>query len=143
MTRTIILLAALAAAVGCSAAARPGDGVEPALTLAAGEPPEPSYQPYVTCDVLATPTRHGVRIEALAHAGEGVSDTIHYDLTVTKDSAGGSSDIVQNGEADLVGGETITLGEAEFSIDRRGRYRAQLVLTDADDGIICSAEARS
>jgi hypothetical protein len=152
MIRIAFLIAALTATVGCSASALTGEtSVEPTLAAAAGEPGRldaaeyaaaPSYQPYVTCDVVARTTRNGVRIEALAHAGDGVVDTIDYELTVTRDGGGGSSDIVQSGAADLVAGETVTLGVAEFNLERRARYRADLVLSD-EDGVICNAELES
>lgn len=139
MIRTF-LIAALAAAAGCSAAAHPSDEPSVAPQLADGRALSGAL-PDLDCDVVAVPTRHGVRIEALAHSG-GAFSAIAYDLTVTKDGSGGSSDIVQSGAVDLFAGETLTLGVAEFNMGGRDTYRADLVLSD-EDGIVCRAELRS
>jgi hypothetical protein len=132
-----LLIAALTVAAGCSAAAHPNELAGAPQAAAAHE----GALADLDCDVIATPTRNGVRIEALAHAANGFG-LVAYDLTVTKDGAGGSSDIVQSGEVDLIDGETVTLGVAEFNLGHRDRVRADLVLTDAD-GVVCRAELNS
>lgn len=145
MMRKALLITAMVAVAACSAAARPGTATAEPMHIAAEEAapvPAQNYQPYVSCDVVARRTSNGVRIEALAHAGDGVFDAVDYDLTVTRHGGGGSSDIVQSGAADLAGGETVTLGVAEFNVERGARYRANLVMSDAD-GVICTAELRS
>lgn len=120
-----ILIAALAALCGCSASA--GEA-----SLAS------SYAPALECDVRAIPSRHGVRLEAAAFDLAGASG--EYEFVVRKRDRAGDSNIVQAGEFELAPGERLVLGEAEFNLERRGGYEAQLELRDGDV-VMCSAEA--
>lgn len=130
MWKSVLTASALVAASACAASAHPN--IAPATPIA--------YESdAVECMVRRTPTLHGVRLEALARGDrEAYGD---YEFVVTKDGAGGSSDIVQGGEFDLSAGEQL-LGEAEFSMGRRDYYRARLVLRDGG-GVVCRDELRS
>jgi hypothetical protein len=79
-----------------------------------------------------------VRLEAVAFDGAGANG--EYEFIVTKRDSGGESNIVQGGEFELLAGESQVLGEAEFSLERRGRYDARLELRDGEL-VMCSAEA--
>lgn len=123
------LIAAAAVLGACSASASE-------TFLAAEATP---FADSMACDVLTTPTRHGVRFEAIAFSpGEAFGE---YEFVISKRDRGGVSDIVQGGEFSLLAGESQALGEAEFSIERGGAYEARLTLRDAD-GLACEAEAR-
>ena len=49
-----------------------------------------------------------------------------FTLTITKDGAGGSSDISQGGEFDARRGERVELSSSEFSMERGAKFRAVL-----------------
>ena len=161
----MLLIASLAAISACTAAATPpvlagapdenvraieaaapqtaasSAAAAPAARLAAA--PERASTPVahvradVDCDVRVIRTSRGVRFEATALSDAGASG--EYEFVVTKRDRGGSSDIVQGGEYDLIAGDTQSLGGAEISVERGGGYSARLVLRDAD-GVACSAE---
>jgi len=103
----------------------------------------PAYQasgpgaPAADCRIRETPTPQGMRLEAAVKTDHAVYGD--YDFTITSYSSGGSSDIMQGGPVDLLAGERTKVGSADIP---RGRYRAVLVLSDAD-GALCSAERRS
>jgi hypothetical protein len=120
-----LLIAALAALCGCSASASETSLASP-------------YAPTLQCDVSVTPSRHGVRFEASALDHAGASG--EYEFVIRKHDRAGDSNIVQAGEFELAPGERLVLGEAEFSLERSGRYEARLELRD-DDVLMCSAEA--
>lgn len=88
----------------------------------------------LSCDIRATRTSRGLRLEAVAHAERAVHGT--YDFTITAQGAGGSSDVAQGGLVDLVPGQRAALGVAEIP---DGPFRAVLTLTDAG-GELCRLE---
>lgn len=128
MNKLLITSTALIAAFACTAAAQPGHN--------RASP----YAPSAECAIDVTRTRHGIRFEALARSPDRALGD--YELVITKHDRGGSSDIVQGGQFDLRPGREAVLGESELSLERGGRYRARLVLWDAD-GAVCRSERRS
>jgi hypothetical protein len=162
-------MAVLGALSACSASARPSDSAAAApLAVAAvasapelaGGPAQPAMTPAVaatvaapaamhtpvqafadvSCDIRARRTSHGVELEAFARSDAPAMG--EFEFIITKDDAGGSSDIAQSGVFDLGGGERQSLGSSEISVERGGRYRARLVLSDSG-GVICREEVRS
>jgi hypothetical protein len=130
MKKLLITAAALIAASACTAVAQTGDRYDD----------HAAYPAEVECAIRLTPTRYGMRFEALA---EGFAPARgQYEFILTKDDRGGSSDIVQGGDFDLIDGDREVLGSAELSLERGARYRARLVLSD-DAGEICRSERRS
>lgn len=89
------------------------------------------------CEILATRTSAGLRIEALAYADRASSG--EYSLIVTKSGAGGASDITQAGEFDVADAASALLGVAEFNLEPGARVHARLEVRDAD-GEACSDE---
>lgn len=87
-----------------------------------------------TCDIRETSTPQGVRLEAVAQAGEAVHGA--YEFVITARGAGGTSDVTQDGPLDLAPGEAVTVGSAELP---QGHYRATLTLRDAA-GELCHLE---
>jgi hypothetical protein len=160
MSKWMLTVAAACMAAACSASALPGEELAPAAApaalmseddlagapLAEGAALEAEAEiklaalPDVRCDIRVRRTRHGVELEARARADAPAFGA--YQFIITKTDAGGSSDIVQGGEFDLAAGEALSLGVSEFSVERGGRYRARLVLSD-DVGEICRDEVRS
>lgn len=128
MKKLLLALSAFAVAAACSAGAQTA---APALVAAA---------PMVECDILTTATPHGVRFSAVARSDEPTSGS--YEFVLTKNDRNGSSDINQGGEFTITSDASQSLGEAELSLDRRGGYRARLVLWDAG-GEVCRAERES
>lgn len=90
-----------------------------------------------SCDIYAAHTAKGLRLEAIAQAGQAVQGT--YQFVITAQGSGGSSDISQGGPVDLAAGQAATVGLAEIS---NRRYRAVLTLRDAD-GEFCRRERSS
>lgn len=135
----MFLIASLVAISACSAAASPevlaGAPEEPALAIEA--PVAQLASANIECDVRAVRTSGRMRFEATALSETAASG--EYEFVITKRDRGGSSDIVQAGEYDLIAGDMQSLGSAEVSIERGGAYSARLVLVDTD-GIACSAE---
>lgn len=99
--------------------------------------PHYAAAPAVDCEILATKTPQGLRLEALTYADQSFHGD--YDFVVTARSSGGSSDIRQGGQVDLAGGEEATVGLTELSTSR---FRAVLSVRDAA-GEICRAEQES
>ena len=140
----LMTLSALALVTACAAQARteaPTESPPSATPLVVAEAariaPKASVASAVACDILATRTAHGLRLEAIAHADRSVHGA--YDFVITAQGSGGSSDVTQGGPFDLAAGRSATVGVAEIS---RGRYRAVLTLSDAD-GELCRLERRS
>lgn len=131
MNRNIIALAALAALTACSATASTASSQAFAANDSVSE---------ASCEVRLTPTRHGLRIEALAHAPYALAG--EYDLVVSKSGPNGSSDVSQGGEFEAEAGEDVTLSATEFNVERGDRYRARLILSD-DGAELCRDERRS
>jgi len=159
MSRLMLTVAMLAALGACSAAAGPAEQMAPAPPAAlasepvlASEPAEPAAKrtPHATahavlaadvrCSIRTRRTANGVEFEAFARSGAPAMG--EFEFVITKDDAGGSSDIVQGGAFDLGEDDSQSLGLSEISIERGGRYRARLVLSDSD-GVICREEVRS
>lgn len=132
MLKSFLTATALIASGACAASAHPEP--EPARAQ-----PTAYESAGVECMVRRVTTLHGVRLEALARGDRDAYG--EYEFVVTKGGAGGSSDIVQSGEFDLATGQQ-TLGEAEFSMERRDYFRARLVLRDGED-VVCRDELRS
>jgi len=134
----LVLVAACAAPARTEAPAEP-----PSLTTSIFVPDgsrastAPRVRSAVACDIRATRTARGLRLEAIAHAERAVRGL--YDFVITAQGSGGSSDVTQGGPFDLTAGRSATVGAAEIS---RGRYRAVLTLGDAD-GEFCRSERRS
>ncbi len=130
-----LLFVGLCALAACAANASPQT---PSATLEA----QAAYvQPVsvsgdLTCDIIRTRTSHGVELRAVASSDFSAAG--EYEFVITKHDRGGSSDIMQSGEYQLVRGESASLGSAEVSVARGGSYRARLELTDAD-GVACVA----
>lgn len=92
----------------------------------------------VTCDIRATRTALGVRLEAIAHADRAVRGAYAFDITAR--GAGGSSDVTQGGSfAVEAGGNGAIVGSVEIP---SGSYRVVLTLSDAA-GELCRLERRS
>lgn len=125
MKRILFTVSALVAASACTAVAQD----YPHSRHASAE-----------CTIDVTRTRDGARFEALARSHAPTSG--QYEFILTKEDADGSSDIVQGGAFDLSNDRESSLGSSELSLARHGRYRATLVLFDAD-GELCRAERRS
>lgn len=148
MSRLLMTLMALSAAVACSAAAQPENqayvaqlDAPPAESALADAPAEAAafVSESMHCEIRATRTASGVRLEAIAH---GIaSATGEYSLVVTKNGAAGSSDISQGGEFDAASGET-SLGVAEIGLERGASFDAHLSVRDAF-GEECETELRS
>ena len=77
-----------------------------------------------TCDIEISRTSRGLRVTPVVHANRSLSGD--FTLVVTKDGAGGSSDISQGGEFDARRGERVELSSSEFSMERGAKFRAVL-----------------
>jgi hypothetical protein len=94
--------------------------------------PEPVDRPVVvervvqrlSCDIEVKRTSHGIRVTPIVHAGRSLSG--EFSLVITKDGAGGSSDITQGGPFDAARGERVKLSSSEFSMERGAKFRAVL-----------------
>jgi hypothetical protein len=120
MKQLMLAIAALNALAACAASANPVE-----------TPPSAG----LSCEVRFTPTRDGLRIEAVAEAGYAARG--EYQLVVRKSGRNGSSDIVQGGPFALSANGEATLSASEFNLERGDRYDAELELYDADR-IACS-----
>ncbi|MBA3069296.1 MAG: hypothetical protein FP825_12570 [Hyphomonas sp.] len=123
-----LTLAALGLVAAC--AAQPRNDVYAELLPATA----PGFADIAACDIRETPTPQGVRIEAVAQAGEAVHGD--YEFVISARGAGGASDVTQAGPLDLAAGEAATVGSAELP---QGHYRATLTLRDAA-GELCHLE---
>lgn len=144
MPKSILIAAALATITACAAAAGPSPAPAP-LAHEAALPDRPAATPAshhaaVWCDVRETPTRNGVRFDAVAQSPYPARGD--YSFIITRTDSSGSSDIEQGGGYDLAPDERAILGTAEISIGRGGRYRAVLVLDDGRE-TVCRQEVRS
>lgn len=113
-----------------------------ALTACAAQTQTPPYAAYpayagVSCDIYATRTANGTRLEAVAQTDRHLWGD--YDFVITAGGSGGSSDIGQTGPVDLPAGRSETVGLAEIS---NRQYRAVLTLSD-EGGVVCRREIRS
>lgn len=95
-----------------------------------------SYADNISCDIDVRHTRGGVSLEAQAF-GFDSRDALEYDFVVTKSGPGGDLDIQQGGEI-----SEPSLGAVELNMASRDRYRARLVVSDAQ-GEVCRTEVRS
>jgi hypothetical protein len=125
MRTPIFVIAGLSALAACAASAQPIEAPQRAD---------------LGCEVRFTPTRHGLRIEAVAEGGYAARG--EYQLVVRKSGRNGSSDIVQGGPFELSADSELTLSASEFNLERGDRYSAELELYNAD-GIACSDRRRS
>lgn len=109
--------------------------------FAAGESrqaePEAPFAAGVSCDIRATRTPDGVRLEAVVYADQAARGA--YDFVITALSSSGSSDVTQGGPFDLSAGRSTTVGVAEIS---QSRYRAVLTL-NSEAGELCRLERSS
>lgn len=94
----------------------------------------------MTCEIRATRTSDGVRLESFAHASGPITGT--YDIVVTKSGAAGSADINQGGEFDTASAPSAALGASEISVERGARLHARLTV-HADNGTTCRDDLRS
>ncbi len=138
--KKLMTVAALALVTACAAQARTES--QPANAVAAPEAarvaPETRESSPVTCDIRATRTSHGVRLEAVARTDRALHGT--YDFVITARSSSGTSDVTQGGPFDLATGGSATVGVGEIS---GVRYRVALTLSDADGEELCHLERRS
>lgn len=125
-TSLAALLAALSV-TACAAAATPGEAAT-------------SRSSALSCEIRATPTRNGLKLEALAEAARAVRG--EYDLVVTKSGPGGSSDISQGGAFSLAANERAVLGVAEVGLERRATINARLILRDGRSEV-CRSQFRT
>lgn len=88
----------------------------------------------LSCVIDVDRTARGIRITPVVKSGRSLSG--EYSLVITKDGAGGSSDINQGGPFEAVRGERVELGSSEISLERGARYRAVLKVR-ADGREIC------
>lgn len=167
MSRTLMAVLALSAAAACAAAATtnpdsPSEsaivdqvsdrlagasatmGVSPATAPAPVQPAQYTSPALVraayanlTCEIRATPTAQGVRLEGLVHSSSPTSGT--YELTITKSGHDGSADVSQGGEFDTTDGPTAELDTTELSLERGARFHARLDV-EGDDGASCRDE---
>lgn len=142
----LMTAAALALLSACVAPARtdppaPAQIAQPAPAAVATAlvAPEPRRQAGVACEIRATRTSNGVRLEAVARSSRAVRGD--YDFVITSQSAGGSSDVAQGGPFATADASDLIVGTAEIGRERP-RYRAVLTLRDAD-GELCRSERRS
>lgn len=96
--------------------------------------------PRIDCDIDVRRTRNGVAIEGLASFARATDGD--FSFVVTKRGGGGSSDIEQGGEYDARSGEELSLGLAEFSVERGSTWRATLKVFDGGREV-CRSQARS
>jgi len=85
-------------------------------------------------------TGNGVSVAPVATAERSITGDYH--LVLSKIGASGSSDVTQGGPFSALAGETVKLGETEFSLGRRDQYRVVLTITDGDLKV-CRREVRS
>ena len=123
-----LTLASLGLVAACAAQAR-NDVYAELLPATA-----PGFADIAACDIRETPTPHGVRLEAVVHAGDAVHGD--YAFVISARGAGGTSDVTQGGPLDLAPGEVATVGSAELP---QGHYRATLTLSD-EAGELCHLE---
>lgn len=88
----------------------------------------------VTCDIEVHRTSTGVRLTPVVRSNRLLSG--EFSLVVTKDGAGGSSDITQGGPFDAARGERVELSSSEFSMERGATFRAVLKVRAGGD-VIC------
>ena len=88
----------------------------------------------MACAIEARRTARGVEVSAYVSARRAFDG--RFDFTIAKTGAAGASDIVQGGEISLAPGESDRIGVAEFSLERRARFRADLEVIGAD-GEVC------
>lgn len=127
-----LLFVGLSALAACAANASPTPSAFAETPAYVEEAPE-SF----SCEIVRTRTSRGVELRAVASSD--FSAIGEYEFIVTKHDRGGSSDIMQSGEFELGGGESVSLGSAEISVARGGGYEARLELIGAD-GETCVAE---
>ncbi len=111
-----------------------------AACAAAAHPPAPSQGAVVECEVRLTPTRNGLRIEALAQAERQAGG--EYQLIVTKSGPNGASDIVQSGAFEFDASGEARLSVSEFNLERGDIYSASLEIYGAQ-GVACSDRRQS
>lgn len=88
----------------------------------------------LSCDIDIKRTSNGIRVTPVVHADRSLSG--EYTLTITKDGAGGSSDISQGGPFDAARGERVKLSASEFSMERGATFRAVLKVR-AGGEVVC------
>lgn len=94
------------------------------VELAAAKPVVVKKVQKFTCDIEVSRTSRGIRVTPVVHANRSLSGD--FTLVVTKDGAGGSSDISQGGEFDARRGERVELSSSELSMERGAKFRAVL-----------------
>lgn len=110
------------------------EGNTPAAFAASGNSTIASSEP-IACELRVDRTG-GIGIEALAKATRAVSGS--YRLTVSKRSAGGTSDITQGGDFSAKPGEQVLLGQV--GIDG-GAFTAKLSLETSLGQASCTAQS--
>lgn len=78
----------------------------------------------LSCDIEVKRTSNGIRVTPVVRSDRSLSG--EFSLTITKDGAGGSSDISQGGPFDAARGERVKLSSSEFSMERGAKFRAVL-----------------
>ena len=133
MSKPLMAIAAACALVACAAAAQPS---ESRALVATAQTAQPATG--VSCQVHATPTRNGVRLDATVRASHAMGG--EYELNIAKNGAEGDAETTQGGPFALNGGVQALSG-AEVSLERHAHLHATLTLRD-EDGELCSDEVR-
>ena len=108
--------------------------VAPPPVVKSATPPARAASARLSCVIDVDRTARGIRITPVVKSGRALSG--EYSLVITKDGAGGSSDINQGGPFEAGRGERVELGSSEISLERGARYRAVLKVR-ADGREIC------
>ena len=108
--------------------------VAPPPVVKPATPPARVASARLSCVIDVDRTARGIRITPVVKSGRTLSG--EYSLVITKDGAGGSSDINQGGPFEAGRGERVELGSSEISLERGARYRAVLKVR-ADGREIC------
>lgn len=119
----LFAISALAALLGCSAAAQSAD------TLAAAAPAAAAVERVeLSCDIRTERTANGVSLEGVVSSDRDFDGD--YDLRITKSGAS-TADLSQSGAFTLRAGASATLGGNEISLARGEHLRAVLTLRSA------------
>ena len=115
-------------------------GTVAAMSAPPAGPSLGSGEPRVSCELKLKRTSHGVQLEAWVRALQATAG--EYQLIVTKIGPAGSSDVSQGGEFSVGARSATVLGSTEFGLERHGRLKAHLILSDRH-GRLCEHEIES
>ncbi|HZK92317.1 MAG TPA: curli-like amyloid fiber formation chaperone CsgH [Stellaceae bacterium] len=109
-----------------SAAALAAAAIGGANSAAAAPPAEPGAPAGVECRIEATTAGGFLRLQAIGRSAAPASG--HYQLSISKRNAGGSTDNRQSGDFTLTPGEDRVLATVMLEAAAEGHYSAQLSL---------------